>query len=58
MDDTSTIENDETLFRKLVLEGLTLAAIRQKMSPALEEVDDIPLIRKMMQVLQGGPQDG
>ena len=52
--------DDEVLFKKLVLEdGLTLTALRRKMSLALEGIDDIPLIKKMLQVIEEGePQDG
>jgi len=41
------------LFRQLVLEGLTLTAIRREMSPVLEGRDDIYLIREMLRILKG-----
>jgi hypothetical protein len=49
-------EVDEIRFKKLVLqEGtLTITAIREQMSPVLDEYDDIPLIRKMLKVLEKG----
>ena len=54
--DNHTIEpDDETLFRTLVLQGtLTLTAIREEMFPALEGIDDVPLIQKMIEIRNGG----
>lgn len=50
--------DDEMLFRKLVLEDcLTLAAIRVEMPEALEGVDDISLIRKMLRIIAKGEID-
>ena len=55
MDNMPTLKNDvEYLFKKLVLEGLTIGAIKEKMSPILDEFDDIPLIRKMLEILKEG----
>jgi len=46
--------DDEALFRKFVLEDcLTLTAIRREMPLALEGIDDIPLIKKLLQILEG-----
>lgn len=46
----------EQRFKELVLrEGVaTITSIREQMHPLLEEYDDILLIRKMLQILQGG----
>lgn len=56
MNGIPTLKNDEEdLFKKLVLDGLTLAAIRQEL--ALGEYEDVPLIRKMIQVLEGDNLD-
>lgn len=53
MDDIPTLKNDdEVLFQQLVIEGLTLEAVRQQM-PILDKLDDIPLIRKMLEILEG-----
>lgn len=49
-------DDDEALFQKLVVEGLTLEAIRQQM-PILVKFDDMPLIRKMLQILEEGDTD-
>jgi hypothetical protein len=48
-------EETEKRFKELVLqEGtLTITAIREQMSPVLDEFDDIPLIRKMLKILGG-----
>lgn len=50
----------EQRFKELVLqEGVaTITSIRKQMYPSLEEYDDILLIRKMLQILQGECQDG
>lgn len=51
MDNIPQLQNAvEDLFKKLVLEGLTLTAIRQEMFPSLEGIDDIPLIQKMIKI--------
>jgi len=43
---------DKALFRTLVLQPgtFTLAAIRERMHPTLEGIDDIELIRKMIEI--------
>ena len=48
--------DDEALFRQLVLQSstLTLAAIRERMSPILKNMDDIPLIQKMLGIRREG----
>ena len=48
-------EETEKRFKELVLqEGVaTVTFIRQELAPALDEYDDIPLIRKMVNILQG-----
>jgi len=48
-------EETEIHFRELVLrEGVaTITYIRQEMAPALDKYDDIPLIRKMLTILEG-----
>lgn len=51
-------DDDEALFEKLVRKSLTLAAIREQMSSALEGMEDIPLIRKMMAINAEGDTDG
>ena len=51
MDDIPQFNNDdEVLFEKLVRENLTLTAIREQMSPILDGIEDILLIRKMMAI--------
>ena len=46
--------DDEALFRKFVLEDcLTLTAIRREMPDALGGIDDIPLIKKMLYIIEG-----
>jgi hypothetical protein len=55
MNGIPTLKNDdEYLFKKLVLEGLTIAAIKGKMSPTLDGFEEIPLIRKMVEILAEG----
>lgn len=48
-------EADEERFKKLVLQRgvATITFVRQEMVPVLDEYDDIPLICKMLQILQG-----
>jgi len=45
----------EKRFKELVLQKgvATITFIRQEMAPLLDEYDDIPLICKMLQILQG-----
>jgi hypothetical protein len=43
-------DDDEMLFEKLVRRNLTLTAIRERMSPTLDDIEDILLIRKMMAI--------
>jgi len=51
--------DDEMLFRQLVLQGtLTLKAIREEMYPALEGIDDIPLLQKMLEIRGEGDANG
>jgi hypothetical protein len=53
MGDLSMLQtNNVELFRHLVLQPgtLTLTAIRAEMSPVLEGIDDIVLIREMIEI--------
>lgn len=51
--------DDEVLFEELVRKGLTLTAIREQMSPVLEGIEDMLLIRKMIAIsAKGESTDG
>lgn len=59
MDNIPQFDTDgEVLFENLVREGLTLTAIRERMSSTLEGMEDAPLIRKMMAINAKGDEGG